>query len=168
MKKYTKKEITDFLDESNKIEGVYDSESLRQAETAWEFLEKQKDLTPDIILKTHKILMLHHKLLPNEKGYFRRVPVYVGGREGAKYKDIPMKINSWITSVSDTIKASILSAISEERIQEDHVYYEEIHPFVDGNGRTGRMFMNWERMQVGLSIKIIYEKERSEYYKWFK
>lgn len=49
-----------------------------------------------------------------------------------------------------------------------HVEYEIIHPFVDGNGRTGRMFMNWERLKGGLPILVIHEgEEQQEYYKWF-
>ena len=48
-----------------------------------------------------------------------------------------------------------------------HIAYERIHPFIDGNGRTGRMFMNWQRLKAGLPILVIKEKEKQEYYKWF-
>ena len=50
-----------------------------------------------------------------------------------------------------------------------HVKYEKIHPFVDGNGRTGRIFMNWWRIKNNLPILVIHEgKEQMDYYKWFK
>ncbi len=50
-----------------------------------------------------------------------------------------------------------------------HVEYERIHPFVDGNGRTGRMFMNWWRMKNGLPVLVIHEgEEQMDYYQWFK
>jgi hypothetical protein len=50
-----------------------------------------------------------------------------------------------------------------------HVAFETIHPFVDGNGRIGRILMNWQRLQEGLPILIIHEgPEQMEYYKWFK
>ena len=43
----------------------------------------------------------------------------------------------------------------------------EVHPFIDGNGRTGRIFMNWWRVKNGLPILVIKETARQEYYKWF-
>ena len=79
--KYKKSQIKEFLSESNKIEGVYDRDSLQQAQYAWDYLIEQDTLTIDVVLKTHKILMLNQPLQPNEKGYFRTCPVYIGGRE---------------------------------------------------------------------------------------
>ena len=51
-----------------------------------------------------------------------------------------------------------------------HVKYEKIHPFADGNGRTGRMFMNWTRLKRNNEpLLIIHEgEEQREYYGWFK
>ncbi len=158
-----------FLKESNAIEGVYDDDSLKQAEYAWEFLETQLELSPQIILKTHKILMLHQPLLPDEKGYFRKIPVWVGGREGEPYSAIPSLISQWCVNANDVV----INGKNEPRefienlIKEHHIKYEQIHPFVDGNGRTGRMFLNWQRIKSGLEPMIILEKEKHKYYEWF-
>jgi hypothetical protein len=62
-------DIVEFLKESNNIENVWDDASLAQAIYAWNYIIKQPELTVDVILKTHKILMLHQKLLPDEKKY---------------------------------------------------------------------------------------------------
>jgi len=48
-----------------------------------------------------------------------------------------------------------------------HIQFEKIHPFIDGNGRIGRILMNWHRLKLGLPIKIIIETEKYNYYKWF-
>ena len=146
----------EFLRESNAIEGVFDDVSLEQAVVAWEYLKEQKILTPDVVLKTHKILMLHQPLHPAEKGYFRKVTVTVGGRPVMHWKEIPLKIDWWCKAV-----------MSENDTLELHVVYETIHPFVDGNGRTGRMFMNWHRLKAGLPLLIIKAEERKAYYEWF-
>jgi Fic family protein len=162
--------ILEFLKESNAIEGVYDDDSLQQALHAWSYIVLQKKLSPGVILKTHKILMLHQKLQPDQKGYFRKVPVWVGGREGEDWTIVPRLIEEWAEDVMETITASSTFALmrKEKWIQEEHVRYEHIHPFVDGNGRTGRIFMNWERIQIGLPLLIIHAgEEQQEYYKWF-
>lgn len=164
-------EITEFLKESNAIEGVYDADSFRQALYAWLYLSKVKELTMNDILKTHKILMLHQNLQPNEKGYFRKVPVYIGGHEGIDYIKIDETLKQLVYNINDVVQnGKRESQIFLERItKEHHVKYEKIHPFVDGNGRTGRMIMNWERLRMKLPLLIIHEgEEQMEYYKWFK
>ncbi len=159
------KEVKEFLEESNKIEGVFDADSLQQAKYAWTYLIRQKVLTIGVILKTHKILMLHQNLYPNEKGYFRTVPVWVGGREGANHEELGGLMWHW---TFEGMRAS--PRLTEEDIKQLHVKYEKIHPFVDGNGRTGRMFMNWQRLKrAKLPLLIIHSgPEQYEYYKWFQ
>ncbi len=168
-------EVIDFLLESNAIEGVYDDDSLQQAIYAWDYLVQQKELTPGVICKTHKILMLHQRLLPNEKGYFRDVDVYIGGRMGLAPASIRYAIDELCKVIKDQVQTSKVVPINtpgqkearELVCQAHHVRYEQIHPFVDGNGRTGRMFMNWQRLQMGLEILVIKEDDKYEYYKWF-
>lgn len=154
--------VDEFLRESNAIEGVYDEVSFTQARRAWEYLMKQDVLTLVVILKTHKILMLHSNLQPNEKGYIRTVDVWVGRHKGMT----PALIASHLTMAFcfETMRVS-----PPPDWQALHVKYEQIHPFVDGNGRTGRMFMNWTRVRrCNLPILTIYADERQAYYDWFR
>lgn len=152
-------EELEFLRESNNIENVWDDLSLQQAILAWEFIKKEKTLTIDIILKTHKILMLHQALKPDEKGYFRKKFVSIGGRI-TPWETIPQAMQTWVIRVNFPQE--------QQEIKDSHITYEHIHPFIDGNGRTGRIFMNWQRIKSGLPIIIIKEKEKQEYYGWFK
>ena len=151
------KEIEQFLRESNAIEGVYDLVSFEQARIAWEYLSGQKEMTSGVVLKAHKILMLYSNLQPNEKGYFRRVGVSVGGRLGMDWSKIPEAMGNWC---ANTMK----SRWSAKKL---HVAFEKIHPFVDGNGRVGRILMNWTRLRKKQPILIIKESEKKDYYEWF-
>lgn len=151
-----------FLRESNNIEGVWDDLSLQQSIHAWEYIKKFKRLTPYNVKKTHKILMLHQKLRPDEKGYFRKAAVWVGGREGLSFPEIPSAIQNWC----DVVNANVAAHFEDSHIM-THISYERIHPFIDGNGRTGRIFMNWMRYKMHEPLVIIEEKKKGEYYAWF-
>lgn len=162
MKKITKIE-KEFLKESNAIEGIFDDDSLQQAIHAWEYLKNEKELTIDVVLKTHKLLMLHQNISPADKGYFRTCRVRIGDRYGFPPKEIRSSMEIWLEDVKCTVEIG-----GENNMKADHIVYENIHPFVDGNGRTGRMFLNWERLQVKFPILVIKESERQDYYLWFK
>lgn len=165
--------VTEFLRESNAIEGVFDDDSLQQAKYAWEYVIKQPKLTTGVILKTHKILMLHQNLLPSEKGFFREVAVWVGATYGADWKQVPNLINQWAKYVNDAVGQmhDVENTLNPDREAFNarlyHVQYERIHPFVDGNGRTGRIFMNWMLQKLDQPILVIKNSEKQDYYKWF-
>lgn len=152
-------DILEFLKESNAIESVYDADSLFQAFVAWEYLIKQEKLSIGAILKVHKILMLHQAISPIHRGYLRNCDVRVGSRICPSHLRVRELMEKWIKSYSD-IGVNPKFA---------HIEFEKIHPFIDGNGRIGRIIMLWQRVKVGLPILIIHEgEEQQEYYKWFK
>jgi len=154
--------IEEFLRHSNYIEGEYSEEAYEDAKKAWDYLISQNVLTLDVICKTHKILMERRPLEEKYKGHFREIPVYVGRRECTSWKMVPMLLQNW---VFETMRAH-----PKVDSIDLHVKYEKIHPFADGNGRTGRMFMNWTRLKRNNEpLLIIHEgEEQREYYGWFK
>jgi len=152
--------LNTFLEESNKIENVYDRESLRNAHKAWKFIIKKKKLTIKNILKTHKILMKNH-LSGKTLGKFRTCGVYVGGHTAPLHAFVPLMMWEWAKKTQAFVQKM------EGEIRASHVRFEKIHGFVDGNGRLGRILMNWERAKHGYDILIIESKNRQEYYKWF-
>lgn len=158
-------DIMSFLSESNAIEGVFDPDSLHQAVLAWEFLVEQKKLTPAVVLETHRILMLNQNLRQEEKGYYRREAVWIGGREGMPWYVLPELVENWCKDANITL---LMGTKGEDEVKQDHIRYEKIHPFIDGNGRTGRLFMNWQRQRMGLPILILWNSEKYDnYYPWF-
>jgi Fic family protein len=51
-----------------------------------------------------------------------------------------------------------------ERAAELHTRFVKIHPFVDGNGRTGRLLLNFELMKAGYPPAVIQKEDRLAYY----
>src|SRR4030067_1698517 len=154
---------TEFLKESNAIEGVYDGSPSRQARRAWSFLINQDVLSIGAIFHCHKVLMLH--LLGSEKGYFRTRPVWIGGREGMEWSKIPYAMDEWII---DAMTSVTIPGKEGNNIKLDHISFEKIHPFIDGNGRIGRILLNWQRLKAGLPILVIKDAEKDAYYDWFR
>ena len=168
MEKYLNKRDYKFISESNAIEDVHDGDSFDQALNAWKFLREQPELTVPVILETHKLLMKNQPLKPSEIGAFRTRPVWIGGREGVHSELIEDHIREWLLDVKTTITVKSTRKEQALNIRRDHVTYEHIQGFIDGNGRTGRMFLNWERQKVGLPVLVIKAKDRYQYYKWFR
>jgi Fic family protein len=175
------KQIEEFLRESNAIEGEYSKEALEDAKQAWTmasiilFVSKEK-LDTDLILGIHSRLM--KRLNPEIAGKIREVPIFVGSRQNGfrkclDYKKIKKELKEWCEiwesafEIKDTINDTGYSP--EDMVKDFHIHFEKIHPFEDGNGRTGRILMNLQRLKLGLPLLIIHEgKEQKEYYKWFK
>lgn len=179
-------QVTEFLSESNLIEGVTDPDSLKQAIVAWDYLVQQKELTHGVVLKTHKLLMLHQpKLRPNERGYYREKDVKIGHYEfftdwgsekpivlkkfvqtgkAIDYKTIRGTMDMWLHIANKVTTADF----PEQWAKQSHIAFELIHPFMDGNGRLGRMLLNWERLKVRLPILVIYNNSKQDYYSWFR
>ena len=162
-------DLISFLWESNAIEDVKDDNSFAQALKAWQYLKKFKKLTVEILNKTHAILMKNQPLAEKAKGQFRKCAVWVGGREGKPWYALPELMEQWVVNANDVITNGQHEneAFLERVIKEQHVSFETIHPYEDGNGRMGRSILNWQRIHCGLPILVIKEAEKNFYYQWF-
>lgn len=149
-------DVLDFLRESNAIEDVHGDDALHAARLAWEYLTRQDTMTTDAILVAHRILMLGQPIADSDRGAWRRCAVSIGGRAGRPWYALPLLMTAWVNRVNHS-----------DDWQVDHVAFERIHPFVDGNGRVGRLLLNWQRRRLGLPLLVIRANERGAYYAWF-
>ena len=68
--------------------------------------------------------------IANKKG-FRTVMVYIGDHRPPKPEVVPLKIKEFVKNIPLFPP------------EENYRMFEEIHPFADGNGRTGKILYNW-------------------------
>lgn len=171
IKKYKVKDVKEFLIQSNAIEGVYGAKPYKDALTAWNFLSKQKIITPAVILRVHKLLMKN--LRPDIAGFWRHCDVFIGGQKKKFYSVQTIEFDMKIFCMAGIIGTMALEDL-ERFAKDEHIKFEDLHPFEDGNGRVGRLLYLWRRLNLDLPIHIIHadydedESEQREYYKWFR
>lgn len=146
--------------ESNLIENIDDPNEDAQSLKAWEYLIKRKALTHEVVRQVQRMITRNQTdLAPHEKGYYRdvaKVNVYVGEHIAPSW---------WLV---DGLMANWLFDYKNMTPKEAHAQFEYIHPFVDGNGRTGRMLMWWHEHSLGHEPTLLEFKDRDSYYGWFK
>jgi len=115
------------------------------------------------------ILLIHQMLIgginDDISGRFRQKDEFV--RVGTHIAPSPEKVERLIDEVLQNYREDNKSYFID-KISQFHLEFERIHPFVDGNGRIGRVLMNFQLLQLGYPRVIIRDKEKTQYYDSFK
>jgi cell filamentation protein, protein adenylyltransferase len=104
----------------------------------------------------------HPNATPKEKpGSFREhdIQPFPGGMTPPSWVEVPAAMADWVRSLKSI--AGLDNLI--ERVAAAHGEFERIHPFLDGNGRTGRLMMNLLLVRFGYPPAIIYTRDRNRY-----
>ena len=120
-------------------------------------------------INQESILLIHRMLISNIDddiaGRFRQNGEYV--RVGAHIAPAPERVEPLINSLLEDYAFSHEGYFLDE-IARFHLEFERIHPFVDGNGRIGRVLINWQSAKFGYPPVIIRNKgKRRDYYPVF-
>lgn len=120
----------------------------------------------NIPLSEWVIKQIHYLVLADKKddrGVYRRVPVRI---MGAQHEPVqPYLIESKMEQLLRDYAESDEHIIT--KLAQFHIEFEGIHPFIDGNGRTGRLLVNLELMKAGFPPIDIKFTDRIAYYNAF-
>ncbi len=123
---------------------------------------KERELGKDLIVLVHQMLI--GGIDDAIAGRFRREGEYV--RVGAYIAPAPEHVERMLETALLEY-SSDLGTYFLDRIARFHLDFETIHPFCDGNGRIGRVIINFQLLQHGLPRIIIRNKEKDVYYRAF-
>lgn len=105
----------------------------------------------------------HPHALPEEgPGSFRRHDIqrFESGLRPPSFTDVHAQVTDWVRDVN---RLRSTSGRILELLAELHAGFERVHPFLDGNGRTGRLLMNLVLVRLGYPPAVIQKRERRRY-----
>lgn len=126
-----------------------------------------------LLTEMHQVLMTSGRGVQRSPGEFRRNQVWIGGHRADEATFVPPPANqladcwaaleNFINDVPQPTAALIKAALS-------HVQFETIHPFLDGNGRLGRMLIPLILVEARilqeplLYLSVFFKQHRATYY----
>jgi Fic family protein len=127
-----------------------------------ELVSEKAALSEKIIKDIHSLLLMDR---PQDRGTYRRLPVRILGAkvEPPQPYLVPIKMEELMRNYGS--RENKLHEI--EKIAMFHLDFEGVHPFIDGNGRTGRLVMNLEIMKNGYPPINFKFTDRKKYYECF-
>lgn len=128
-----------------------------------DLVKEKTPLTESIIKQIHSLVLVAD---PQDRGVYRKLPVRILGANHTppqsylvpkQMEDLMINYKKWIKTKNIVEVVSLL-----------HLNFEFIHPFIDGNGRTGRLLVNLVLMQNGFPPIDIKFSDRQRYYDCFE
>ena len=125
-----------------------------------ELVKENAPLTESIIKQIHYLVLADKR---DDRGVYRRIPVRI---MGAHHEPVQPYL------IGPKMEQLLLDYASDEghivtKLARFHIEFEGIHPFIDGNGRTGRLLVNLELMKAGYPPIDIKYTDRASYYDAF-
>ena len=125
-----------------------------------ELVKNNVPISESVIKQIHYLVLADKK---EDRGVYRRVPVRI---MGAQHEPVqPYLIAPKMEELLRTFAVSTEHIVT--KLARFHIEFEGIHPFIDGNGRTGRLLINLELMKAGYPPIDIKFTDRITYYNAF-
>jgi len=151
------------LDRTITERDIFEAKNLARVVSYIDTKAKEQELNLEMMLLLHKMLISN--INDEVAGRFRHDTefVRVANHIAPSPKEVVGRLTSMLAEYNGTSHINII-----ERIARLHLNFEHIHPFVDGNGRIGRVINNYLLIREGfvpINIKFI---DRKNYYQAFK
>ena len=125
-----------------------------------ELVKDNAPISESIIKQIHCLVLADKK---DDRGVYRRIPVHILGAKNEPVQ--PYLIEPKMQQLLQDFVKSDEHIVT--KLARFHIEFEGIHPFIDGNGRTGRLLVNLELMKAGYPPIDIKFTDRMAYYNAF-
>ena len=125
-----------------------------------ELVKNNVPISESVIKQIHYLVLADKK---EDRGVYRRVPVRIMGAQHTPVQPylIAPKMEELLRNFIESTEHIVT------KLARFHIEFEGIHPFIDGNGRTGRLLVNLELMKAGYPPIDIKFTDRIAYYNAF-
>lgn len=142
---------------------IFEAKNLARVVSYIDKKAKEQELTLEMILSLHKMLISN--IRDDVAGRFRKDDEYVrvGNHIAPNPREVVGRLEKMLAEYNAASHDNVI-----KRIAKLHLTFEHVHPFVDGNGRIGRVINNYLLIREGfvpVNIKFI---DREMYYEAFK
>ena len=142
---------------------IFEAKNLARVVSYIDKKAKERELSLEVVLSLHKMLISN--IRDDVAGRFRKDNEYVrvGNHIAPNPKEVVNRLEKMLAEYNAVSHENII-----RRIAKLHLTFEYIHPFVDGNGRIGRVINNYFLIREGfvpINIKFI---DRKKYYDAFR
>ena len=155
--------LEQMLSRNVSVREVFEAKNLARVTEYKHIRAKDSELNKDLILRLHQMLI--GGIDDAIAGRFRRQGEYV--RVGTHIAPAPEHVELMMDSILIGY-SSDLGSYFLDKIARFHLDFESIHPFCDGNGRLGRVLINFQLLQLGLPRLIVRNSEKQRYYRAFR
>ena len=126
-----------------------------------ELVKYNVPISESVIKQIHFLVLADKK---EDRGVYRRVPVRIMGAQHEPVQPylIQPKMEHLLLDFTESTEHIVT------KLARFHIEFEGIHPFIDGNGRTGRLLVNLELMKAGYPPIDIKFTDRIAYYNAFE
>ena len=124
--------------------------------------DAKERLSEKVIKDVHSLVLMNDAI---NKGVYRRVPVKILG--SSHVPPPPYLVREQLQEQLEEYELMKPKLHIVEAAALFHLRFESIHPFIDGNGRTGRLIMNLELIKAGFLPVNVKFTERARYYECF-
>ena len=145
------------------VREFYEIENHKQAfSNMLDHLESNDTLSVSIIKEVHADLT---DRLQYDKCQFKKNENMIIGAEfqTASPSETPFLVQQLVDYLDYRLENATTEEEKLESVLDTHIQFERIHPFSDGNGRTGRMLMNYSLLQEGFPPLIIEKETKATY-----